>query len=152
MFNLTPWKRKSKEVERYNRGETDFFDRFMSPGFWPASGLFGPEEWFPAVDVSEGKKEVTVRAEIPGMDSKDLDLSLEGRYLTIKGEKQQEKEESDENWHRKERSYGSFMRTVELPTEVDAEKVDASYKKGVLKVVLKKTKESEQKRITVNPA
>jgi HSP20 family protein len=69
--------------------------------------------------------------------------------LTIKGEKKQEKEEREENFHRMERSYGYFNRTIELPCEVDSEKVDASYKKGVLKIELKKTKESESRQIEI---
>ena len=69
--------------------------------------------------------------------------------MTIKGEKKQEAEQKDENYHRMERSYGYFIRTIELPAEVDPDKVDASYKKGVLKVELKKTRESETKKIEI---
>jgi HSP20 family protein len=74
---------------------------------------------------------------------------MDGRTLIIKGEKKQEKEDQDENYHRRERSYGYFRRTTQLPADVDASKVEASYKKGVLKVVLKKTRESEAKKIEI---
>ena len=83
------------------------------------------------------------------MDAKDIDVSLSGRHLTIKGEKKKEKEEKDKNFHRIERSYGSFHRTIELPTEVDESSVKASYKKGVLKIELAKIKGAESKTITV---
>ena len=78
-----------------------------------------------------------------------MDISLDGKRLTIKGEKKREKEEKEENYHRVERSYGSFNRTVELPVEVEPDQVEASYKKGVLKIVMKKSKESESKKIHI---
>jgi HSP20 family protein len=111
--------------------------------------MFKEDSWFPTIDISEGKKDITVKAEIPGVEANDIDISLNGKLLTIKGEKKQEKEEKEENYHRMERSYGYFNRTIELPSEVDPEKVDASYKKGVLKIELKKTKESETKKIEI---
>jgi HSP20 family protein len=113
------------------------------------AGLRQEEALFPVLDISEGKKEITVKAEIPGVEAGDLDVSLDERTLIIKGKKKQEKEDKDENYHRMERSYGYFRRTVQLPADVDPSKVEASYKKGVLKVVLKKTKESEAKKIEV---
>ena len=97
----------------------------------------------------DGKGKITVKAEIPGCEAKDIDVKLDGRMLTISGEKKQEKEEKDENFHRVERTYGSFSRMVELPGEVNPEDVDATYKKGVLKLVLKKIRETEAKKIEI---
>ena len=150
MLDLMPWKKRAnKEVARFRSEPDRLFDRFFDRDF-PATGEFLREGgWFPTVDISEGKKEITVKAEIPGAEPKDFDISLDGRRLTIKGEKKQEKEEKEENYHRVERSYGYFNRTVELPVEVDPDKVDASYKKGVLKIVMKKSKESESKKIDI---
>ena len=127
----------------------DFVNRFFDRDFWAPSDLFREDRLLPSVDISEGKKDITVKAEIPGVEANDIDISLNGKLLTIKGEKKQEKEEKDENYHRMERSYGYFNRTIELPAEVDPEKVDASYKKGVLKIELKKTRESETKKIEI---
>lgn len=150
MFDLMPWKkRESKEIVGF-RSELDrLFDRFFGPDFLATGEFLQEGGWFPSVDISEGKKEITVKAEIPGAEPKDFDISLDGRRLTIKGEKKQEKEEKEENYHRVERSYGYFNRTVELPAEVEADKVEASYKKGVLKIVMKKSKESESKKIDI---
>jgi HSP20 family protein len=94
----------------------------------------------------KGRKEITVKAEIPGVEADDLDVSLDERMLIIGGERKQEKEEKEENYHRMERSYGHFRRAVQLPADVDPQKIEASYKKGVLKIVSKKTKESEVKK------
>jgi HSP20 family protein len=153
MFDLMPWKKRdTKEVARFRSEPDNLFDRFFDLDFPSTREFFKEGRWLPSVDISEGKKEITVKAEIPGVDAKDIDIALDGRRLTIKGEKKQEKEEKDENYHRVERSYGYFNRTVELPTEVNADKVDASYEKGILKIVLKKTKEAETKKIEVKAA
>ena len=101
------------------------------------------------MDVSETGKEIVVHAEIPGMDSKDIDISLNGRVLTIKGERKQEHEDKEKSYHRIERSYGSFSRSFELPADVDADKVKASYKDGVLVLNIPKTKEQSVKKIEV---
>jgi HSP20 family protein len=150
MFELMPWKkREQNDLVHLRRDFDDLVNRFFDRDFWVPGDLLREDNWFPSVDISEGKKDITVKAEIPGVEANDIDISLNGKLLTIKGEKKQEKEEKKENYHRMERSYGYFNRTIELPAEVDAEKVDASYKKGVLKIELKKTKESETKKIEI---
>lgn len=113
-----------------------------------------PEVFTPRIDVVDTDKEIRVSAELPGLDEKDIDVSLTKESLTIKGEKKEEKEEKEEkgkDYYRSERSYGSFTRTIPLPLEVDAEKVSASFKKGVLTVTLPKTKQalSETKKVAV---
>ncbi len=95
----------------------------------------------PSLDVSETKEAVVVKAEIPGMDPKDIHVTLQENFFTINGEKKQEKEEKeekDERHHRIERSYGAFTRSVRLPVAVDASKVDAKFKNGLLTVTLAK--------------
>ena len=150
MSDLMPWKkRENKDVVRFRSELDNLFDRFFGPDFLATGELFSDDGWFPSVDIAEGKKEITVKAEIPGAEPKDLDISLDGKRLTIKGEKKRKKEEKEENYHRVERSYGSFNRTVELPVEVEPDQVEASYKKGVLKIVMKKSKESESKKINI---
>ena len=98
---------------------------------------------------SEGNKNITVKAEIPGTEAKDLNISIDGRFLTTKGEKKREGKEKDENYYRVERSYGYFNRTIELPAEVNSDKVNASYKRSILKIELRKAKGSETKRIKI---
>jgi HSP20 family protein len=93
----------------------------------------------PNIDVAENDKEIKVSAELPGMDEKDIEIGLARDELTIKGEKKLEKEEKGKNYYRMERSYGSFSRSVTLPTEVDMDKADVQFKKGLLTIVLPKT-------------
>lgn len=108
------------------------------------------EGWTPSLDVSETKNDLIVKTEIAGVDPKDVDISLSGDTLTIKGEKKQEKEEKEEGYHLMERSYGSFSRSVRLSVEVDQDKVNASYKNGVLKIILPKSERIKAKEIKVN--
>ena len=150
MSNLVPWrKRRENQIEQFHKGTPHLFDRYLGKDMsrFPEN-MFG-NGWFPSVDVSEGKKNITVKAEIPGMNPKNIDISLDDRRLKIKGEKTHEKEEKDKHFFRSERYYGYFNRAIELPVEVDAADVDASYKNGVLKIKLKKVKESEPKRIEI---
>ena len=101
-------------------------NREMAAGFWPQ------------VDVSETDKEIKVSAEIPGVEAKDIDVSVEDGMLTIKGEKKYEREEKEKGQYRMERSYGSFERVIALPAEVDESKAKAEFKKGVLRLTLPK--------------
>jgi len=131
MRALTPWTGLStmrKEMDR-------LFDRFWE-GDLPQLPSLG--DWAPALDVSETKDSVMVKAEVPGMDPKDIALSLQDQVLTLKGEKKQEKEEKDEHYYRAERSYGAFARAIRLPAPVDASKVTATFKHGLLTVTLPK--------------
>ena len=150
MFDILPWKRKKDSRANELRRDMDtVYDRFFANDFLPSSFLFGKEKWDPSLDISEGRKNITVRAEIPGIDAKDFDISIDGRLLNIRGEKKKEQEEKEETYYRVERSYGYFNRTIELPAEVDPNEVNASYKRGILKIKLRKAKESEVKRIKI---
>ena len=132
MRALTPWTGLSTMKKEMDR----LFDRFWE-GDFPQLPSMG--DWAPALDVSETKDAVMVKAEVPGMESTDIKLSLEDQLLTLKGEKKQEKEEKDEHYYRMERSYGAFVRTVGLPATVDGSKVTATFKNGLLKVTLPKS-------------
>jgi HSP20 family protein len=150
MFDILPWKRKKENRANELRRELDnLYDRFFEPNLLPSSYLFGKGKWDPIIDISEGRKNITVKAEIPGIEPKDLDISMDGRLLTIRGEKKQEHKEEDETYFRVERSYGYFNRTIQLPADVIPEKVDATYKRGILKIKLRKSKEHESKRIKI---
>lgn len=107
---------------------------------------------YPAVDVSEDEKTVTVKAELPGLEPKDVELTVSGDALIVKGEKKFEDEEKKDNYHRIERSYGSFYRAIPLPCAVDEAKAAAKYEKGVLTVTLPKAKPAEKSRIKIEGA
>jgi HSP20 family protein len=99
--------------------------------------------WNPSVDIFENDNEVVIKAELPGMNAKDIDVRLANNVLALKGERHFEKETKEENYHRVEREYGSFSRAFALPTAVNGEKVTAEYKDGVLKIVLPKAEETK---------
>jgi HSP20 family protein len=122
------------------------FDRFFDDPF----GLtrVGGERlsaFLPSVDVSETDKEIKVTAELPGMDEKDIEIRLDHDNLVITGEKKAESEEKGKNFHRVERSFGSFQRVIPLESEIDAEKIEAVFEKGVLNVTLPKPAASVSK-------
>ena len=105
--------------------------------------------WSPAVDIFETEGEIVVKAELPGMERKDITLNLEKNVLALKGERRFEKETKDDNYHRIERSYGTFSRAFSIPATVDEEKIRADYKDGVLKIVLPNKEQSKPKQIRI---
>jgi len=105
--------------------------------------------WAPAIDMFERKNEVVLRAEVPGMSKEEINISVLGNTLTISGERKTEEEVEEDDYYCCERSYGRFQRDITLPQGVDAEKIKASYKSGVLEVVLPKTEEAKPKQIEV---
>jgi HSP20 family protein len=150
------------DVWRSFRGEMDrLFDRFgfpslrrmfdMEPGWRPASSFTFSA---PAIDMSEDDKAYKIAAELPGLDAKDVDVSITGNTLVLKGEKRQEKEEKEKNYYFSERAYGSFQRAFELPGSIDRDKISADFSKGVLTITLPKTPEAqkEQKKIQIKSA
>lgn len=108
--------------------------------------------WAPAVDISERKDAFVVTAEVPGMKPEDLEVTLEDGLLTIKGERRMEEETSDRQYHRVERRYGSFRRSITLPSQVQSDAIEASYSDGVLQVVVPKAESAKPKKINVRPA
>jgi len=106
----------------------------------------------PAVDIYEDAEKLVLKLEVPGIQEKDLDVRIEGNTLTVKGERKLEAEEKEENFHRIERSYGSFYRAFTLPSTVETENVQASYAAGVLKLELKKKAEAQPKQIKIQVA
>ncbi|MBW6484887.1 MAG: Hsp20/alpha crystallin family protein [Syntrophobacterales bacterium] len=115
------------------------FDDFSrSFDLTPFGSERGRDVFYPSVDVTEGDKEVTVKAELPGMEEKDIDVSLTDNSLTIRGEKREEREDKGKDYWHKETSYGSFSRVIPLPEGIDTEKVDARFKNGVLTVTMPK--------------
>ena len=139
---MTPW-RPFRELPVLRQEMDKLWNRFFGEKTFVEP--FG-EGWAPSLDVSETKDNIVVKADIPGMEGKDIDISVSGGVLTIKGEKKQEKEE---NYHFTERSHGAFSRYIRLPQEVQADKIEASYKNGVLTITLPKSEEAKAKKVQV---
>lgn len=110
----------------------------------------GHGDWTPRFDIAESKDSMVVRVDLPGMDEKDISVSLSGDNLIIKGERTFEKDEKDKQYHRVERSFGAFQRILPLPVTVEAGKVKAQYEKGVLELVLPKKAEAKPKDIPIS--
>lgn len=125
----------------------DFFTGFDAAPRGFTTGKFGV--FMPSVDVKESDKEFTVRAELPGVEEKDIDVTLTSDAVTIKGEKKEEKEDKGKNYYYMERSYGSFHRVIPLVAEMDASKAQASFKNGVLNIIIPKNQSAKTKGVKV---
>jgi HSP20 family protein len=147
---LLPSRRKEGErpIVSLQREMNRLFDDFFGRDFF-VEPFRGMGEWRPAMDVAETDNAVLVKTELPGLDAKDVEISLSGDVLTIKGEKKEEKEEKTKSFHRVERHYGSFERAIRLPASVKADKVEATFKNGVLTIELPKTEESKAKSVKI---
>ena len=128
-------------------------DRMFGLTRWPMveRGTTGLLEgiWSPSVDVYQDEHKIVVKADVPGLEKKDFDIAVVDHHLTIKGERKNENEVKEENYHRTERVYGTFQRSFELPATVDTEKIQAEYKDGVLELTLPKKEEAKPKQIAV---
>ncbi|HTN72898.1 MAG TPA: Hsp20/alpha crystallin family protein [Methylomirabilota bacterium] len=143
---VAPW-RPFMDMDRMME---DFFARRMRP-WWPERWLqpAGGEVTIPAIDVYEEKDDIVVKAELPGMDKNDIEVNISDSELTLKGEKKKEEKIEEKDYYSCERSYGAFLRSVALPTEVQADKVKASFKNGILEVRIPKTEKAKTKEIKV---
>jgi len=147
MANLIPWEPFREMVDIGN-----IFDRFFSrnlPQLRRGLGLFGGRFWFPAVDVYDKEDSLIVKAELPGIDKKNIKVNVDGDILSIKGETRKEQEVKEKDYYYSERAYGSFYRTLPLPVAVQKEKVKASYKDGILTIELPKSKEAGSKETDI---
>ncbi len=140
---IDPFRELSTLQDRF----TSLFENFAET---PGKEQLAAGSFVPAVDVYEDEHNLVLKLEIPGVNEDDLNVSLENNLLTVSGERKFEKEEKEENFHRIERRYGSFARTFRLPSTVDAEKVEASYDKGLLKITIGKRAEAKPKQIKVS--
>jgi len=129
--------------DEMNRLFNEFFSRK------PESRRIVEREWSPDVDVAETDNAFVVTAEIPGIDKKDIKITFHNNVLTIKGEKKKEEEIKEQNFHQIERVYGSFQRSFTLPSDVEADKIEASYKNGILKINIPKSEEERAKEINI---
>ena len=144
---LTRWDPFRELTSLQNRVNTLFQDFNRGQG---QDELLSTGNFVPAVDVYEDEHKISLKLEIPGIDQKDVDIRYENNTLTVRGERKFEKEEKEENFHRIERSYGTFARSFTLPNTVDQENIHAEYVNGVLKIDLAKRAEAKPKQIKVN--
>ncbi len=138
-----PFRDLSMLQDRMNR----LFDDAGRP--WRTDEPAATTSWSPSVDIFETEGEIVVKAELPGMDRKDIQLNLENNVLSLRGERKFQKETKDDNYHRIERSYGVFSRAFSIPATVDEERIRADYKDGVLKIVLPKKDQAKPKQIKI---
>lgn len=124
-------------------------DEFFSPATWSGSNL---SLWNldPAVDVYENNDNIVIQAELPGLEKKDIVVDVKDRVLTLKGERSSDHEVKQENYYQRERTFGKFERSFTLPIDIDPEKIDATYKNGVLKITIPKPEEQKPKQVTVH--
>ncbi len=124
------------------------FDGFFHAADRRRRGRSG-RAWLPSVDILENDDNFVVKAELPGMDKKDIEIDVKGRVLTLQGERTSESEVKEGAWHRKERTCGKFKRSFTLPTDVDADAIKAVYKNGVLNIDIPKPEERKPRQIAV---
>ncbi|HDK27492.1 MAG TPA: Hsp20/alpha crystallin family protein [Candidatus Atribacteria bacterium] len=148
---LVPW--EPKEIKRLRDLFDDFFDSELLPESrrltrrrWMEGG-----EWSPLVDVIDKKDSILVKAELPGVDKKDVKISLSENTLTIRGERKEEKEIKKEDYYCCERAFGTYSRSITLPVEVDKTKAKATFKNGILEITLPKIEETKPKEIEIQP-
>ena len=138
----------SREIEETGRSFEEIFSRPFLPGIWRA---FPSEEmvWAPAIDVVEEEDKFSIKVELPGVKEEDVNVSIVGDTLTIEGEKKAESEVKRKGYYYSETSYGSFSRSITIPSNIDTDNIEANCDKGVLEITLPKVPEVKPKKITV---
>ncbi len=152
---IAKWQPRFTSLSNWNPlEELAGFRRLFDEPFVAAlrDGVLPTGEWKPLMDVVETKDGITLKVEVPGIAQEDINISIEESTLTVKGERKHESEVNEEGYNRFERSYGSFQRSVVLPPTVDADRVKATYKNGVLEIQLPKKEEARPKAIKVEAA
>jgi HSP20 family protein len=144
MNQLTRWD-PFRELENMHRHLTSLFDRPSRR----EDDFLATAEWTPTVDIVEDDKNYTVKAELPDVKKEDVHVSVDNGILTLTGERKFEKEEKNRKYHRTERAYGKFARSFSLPTNIDPQKVSASYKDGILNVTVAKSEKATPKQIEI---
>lgn len=147
MMNLVrwnPWREMTTLQNRMNR----LFDEPFFRTDRENDEVMGM--WYPVVDMYEEDNSFVIKAELPGMDKKDISVDVKDRILTLKGERNYDNEVKEENYYRRERSYGKFQRTFTLPVDVEPDKIKADFKDGLLKIEVPKPEEHKPKEITIH--
>lgn len=125
------------------------FENFLGDELFPSEDVSN-RAWMPAVNIRETEAAFLIEAELPGLTKKDVEITLENNLLKLSGERRFEKDAQEENYHRVERSYGSFLRTFSLPSQVDSEGVKANFKEGVLTIEVPKAEEAKPRKISIS--
>ena len=146
------WDLMRSPFQEFGRMEDEMervFGRLFRGWPWRAAEATG---WAPAVDMTERDDEIVLRADLPGLEQKDIEVNVHDGMITVKGERKEEREAKEKGYHYSERSFGAFVRTLPLPSGIDADKVRATFKNGVLEVHVPRTRESKGKKIEVKAA
>jgi len=148
MMNLVRWNPFGEMTAMQSR-----IDRMFSNPYWLTGRMdddTGMGRWNPAVDLYEKDDHFVIKAELPGVDKKDIAIDLKDRVLTLSGERSFENEVKEENYYRRERSYGKFQRAFTLPADVDSDKIKAEFKDGLLQIEVPKPEEQKPKQVTIH--
>ena len=148
MMNIVRWNPWREMPTMHNRLNRFFDDPFFRIGRMDEDP--NPGMWNPAVDLYEKDDHFVIKAELPGVDKEDIRVDLKDRVLTLSGERSYDNEVKEENYYRKERSYGKFQRAFALPADVDSDKITAEFKDGVLQVEVPKPEEKKAKQVTIH--
>lgn len=148
MSQMTRWN-PIRDIETLHQQMNRLFEPVFGRQVWAESDVMAGA-WVPPVDIEETTDRLIVRAEIPGMNPDDIDVRVENGVLTIRGERRFETDRKDRNFHRVERSYGTFSRSFTLPTTVSTENVGARYENGVLELEMTKREEAKPRRIQIS--
>jgi len=155
MRTLIPWRWKEGQsgpnntITEFKKKGNDLFNRAFGSSRWLPAFHF-TRGFTPSFDVSETDEDIIVKAELPGVDPKEVEVNLMGSTLTVKGEKKEEREDKTENMHRIERSFGSFSRSVTLPCEVKEDEIEATFKDGLLNLKLPKAQSGKKRSIKID--
>ena len=147
-MELVRWN-PGKELFNWHNQMNRFFDDFFSS---PLSGgeNVSMRDWLPVVDIYDNDDTIVIKAELPGVDKKDIKVDVNGRILTLKGERSTDNEMQEGDYYRKERSFGKFERSFTLPADIDPDKIKADFKDGVLKLNIPKPEAHKPKQISVH--
>jgi len=148
MMNLVRWNPLGEMTTMQNR-----INRMFNAPYWPAGRMddkTGMGMWNPAVDLYEKDDHFVIKAELPGVNKKDIAIDLKDRVLTLSGERSYENEVKEENYYRRERSYGKFQRVFTLPADVDSDKIKADFNDGLLQIEVPKPEEQKPKKVTIH--
>ena len=147
MASLTTWK-PTRNLFGIHKEMDRIFDNFLGDWNFPRRTVH--RNWLPPVDILDTDDHVEIRAEVPGLSEKDVHVSITDNVLTLRGEKKQESEVKDGGYHRVERSYGRFQRSFTLPSNLQTDKVKATFKNGVLAILVPKTEQAKPKEIPIS--
>ena len=147
MKSLTPW-RPARELEAFERRISDLFEHFFGAGERERS-IWGTEGWVPAIESKVDNGNLVIKADLPGIDPKEVSISVLGNQLTIEGERKREEKKEEKDYFYQEFSYGKFARTIPLPEGVSADQVKANYKNGVLEITMPAPKQLESKKVQI---